>query len=305
MTPPAPPPPAPNAPRIGWLSTGRDPAARTLLSEVAERAARDGVPLDIACVLCNRVRGESPESDAFLDLVAQLGIPAITLSSSASWRAAQTAGVGREAWRDEFHDEALRLLEPQRLDLLVLAGYMLIASPSVCARYAMLNLHPALPGGPTGTWQEVIWELLRTGATETGAMIHLVTTELDRGPVIAFDRFPITGPAFDGLWAGFRAKLAGRGLPAIIADEGEAEPLFALIRRTGEAREIPLLYRTVAQFVLGRLSAGQGYVTLAGGQAGATAPPGKAQASGPRHAVTSPSLPIDLTAEVDAQVGRA
>ena len=49
---------------------------------------------------------------------------------------------------------------PYRLGVLVMAGYMLIVSPAMCRRFAILNLHPALPGGPTGTWQEVIWRLL-------------------------------------------------------------------------------------------------------------------------------------------------
>ena len=48
--------------KIGWLSTGRDPAACNLLGEVAERAARDGLPLDIALVFCDRERGESPRA---------------------------------------------------------------------------------------------------------------------------------------------------------------------------------------------------------------------------------------------------
>lgn len=287
------------APRVGWLSTGRDPAARNLLVKVVQHAARDGLPLRIAAAFCDRERGESPESDAYLDLVERLGIPAVTLSSAAGWHAAQAAGLSRETWRDEFHNEVLLLLEPHRLDVLVLAGYMLIVSPAMCTRYAMLNLHPALPDGPKGTWQEVIWELLRAGATETGAMIHLVTPDLDRGPVIAFDRFAITGPAFDPLWAAFRQKVAARGLPAVMTEEGEAEPLFALIRCTGEAREIPLLYRTVAQFVLGRLHAGHGVISVAGG-----APTNGARAgAGSGLSLESTGLPVDLTAEVDAQVG--
>ncbi|GAH59253.1 unnamed protein product, partial [marine sediment metagenome] len=42
-------------------------------------------------------------------------------------------------------------------------------------RYNMVNLHPAAPGGPTGTWQEVIWQLIENKAEETGVMMHLVT----------------------------------------------------------------------------------------------------------------------------------
>ena len=87
----------------------------------------------------------------------------------------------------------MELLVPYGLGALVMAGYMLIASPAVCRRYAILNLHPALPDGPTGTWQEVIWQLLDEGAAETGAMIHRATAELDRGPVISLFRLPIAG----------------------------------------------------------------------------------------------------------------
>lgn len=279
-------------PRIGWLSTGRDPAARNLLAEVVGRAARAGLPLNVALVFCDRERGEHAQSDAFLDLVDDLGLPAVTLSSTASWRSARAAGGDRASWRARFHDEVMRSLAPHRLDLLVLAGYMLVVSPAMCARYAMLNLHPALPGGPTGMWQEVIWELLRTGADETGALVNLVTPELDRGPVVAFDRFPIRGGAFDPLWAAFAEKVAARGLPAIMEREGEAEPLFALVRRTGEAREIPLLYATVAQFVSGRLCAGRGRVTS----------PGTTGAGG-TGAGSAAGLPLDLTEEVDREVG--
>jgi phosphoribosylglycinamide formyltransferase-1 len=251
--------------RIGWLSSGRDPAARDLLSETVRRAWRDGVALEIACVFCDRAPGEHPESDRFLELVNKLGYPAVTLSSARSWKewwdVDTTPGHGegahkhdvREAWRDAFHFIVSEQLRPFELDLLVLAGYMLVISPDMCERHAMINLHPALPGGPTGTWQEVIWELLRTDAHETGALINLVTSELDRGPVLSYCSFPIAGGAFDPLWMQFRRKRERRGIGAISIDEGEREPLFAEIRRLGTVREIPLLYQTVRQVVEGRL----------------------------------------------------
>jgi phosphoribosylglycinamide formyltransferase-1 len=268
---------------IGWLSTGRDPAARNLLADVVARSQHDGIDLDIAAVFCDREGGESSESDRFLDLAERLGFRAVTLSSAASWQAAQTAGRTREAWRHDFHESVMRCLAPFGLDVLVLAGYMLIVSPAMCRRYPMLNLHPALPGGPTGTWQEVIWALLRNGATETGAMIHLVTPQLDRGPVVAFDHFPIVGHDYDPLWEAFHDKVSRRSFDAVVQTEGESEPLFAAVRRRGEAREIPLLYRTVKQFVIGKLHTSGGAVL-----------------SGTRK------LPLDLTAEVDTELeGRA
>jgi phosphoribosylglycinamide formyltransferase-1 len=264
---------------IGWLSTGRDAAARNLLADIVGRAGLDEIPLNIKVVFCDREPGEDAESDLFLALADDLGFSSVCLSSARSWRAAQAGGDSREQWRAVFHERVMALLEPFALDVLVLAGYMLIISPSMCARYAMLNLHPALPGGPTGTWQEVIWTLLEANAVETGAMIHLVTTELDRGPVLAFDRFSVVGGDFDHLWSAFRQKVAVRGLAAVAAEEGEAEPLFAAVRRRGEQREIPLLYQTVRAFVSGRLRARGGSVSGDG--------------------VT---LPLDLTAEVSAEL---
>lgn len=267
--------------RVGWLSSGRDPAARNLLADVVARAQQDDLPLDIAAVFCDREPGESEESDQFLELVERLGYPAVTLSSAASWAEAQKQGVGRVAWRDEFHRGVMDLLVPYGLGVLVMAGYMLVASPAMCRRYASLNLHPALPGGPTGTWQQVIWRLLDEEAAATGAMIHLATAELDRGPVVTFFRLPIQGGDWAPLWEQFRAKRASTSLREIAAAEGEEEPLFAEIRRRGEAREIPLLYQTLARFAEGKLNTSAGAVF--------------AEAS---------RLPLDLTEAVEEEVER-
>jgi phosphoribosylglycinamide formyltransferase-1 len=262
--------------RIGWLSTGRD-----------------GLDLEIAAVFCDRLPGESPESDRLLALADGFGIPCLTLSSAASWRDWWRQDVPhdrpdlvhktaeRDRWRVAFHDQAMELLDPLAVDLLVLAGYMLVTSPAMCERYLMLNLHPALPGGPTGTWQEVIWELLRQEARETGAMIHLATAELDRGPVVTYCSFPIVGRRFDPLWLAFRRKLRDQGIVEIMAAEGEAEPLFAEVRRQGERREIPLLYQTVRQFVEGRLLVRDGLALALEGE-----------------------LPLSLTDEVEEELRR-
>jgi len=277
--------------RIGWLSSGRDAAARTLLSEVVGRARRDDVPLDIAVVFCDRERGEQAESDAFLDLARSLGLTTATLSSAASWhawrsrpetpdgaRVANRAAL-REAWREAFHDDVADLLESYHVDLLVLAGYMLITSPELCSRYAALNLHPALPGGPRGTWQEVIWQLIAGEARETGAMVHLATAELDSGPVVAYCSFPIVGLRYDRLWHAFRKQRDALSLDGVAAAQGERQPLFAEIRRQGERREIPLLYYTVREFALEHLLVRDGAIVGVGVEP-----------------------PVDLSNEVDAEL---
>lgn len=265
--------------RIGWFSTGRDQAACNLLADVVARAQRDDVPLEIGAVFSDRERGEAPESDRFLGLVQRLGLPAITLSSRASWAAAQELGVSRADWRNTYHRNVADLLVPYNLGVLVLAGYMLITSAELCRRFAILNLHPALPGGPKGMWQDVIWDLLEAEAEETGAMIHLATAQLDRGPVVAYFRLPLRGPDWDPLWQQWHVKRETMSVREIAAAEGEAEPLFAEVRRRGEIREIPLLYLTLRQFADGKLNTANGGVFA-----------------------ESTRLPLDLTELVDAEV---
>ncbi len=101
--------------------------------------------------------------------------------------------------------------------LSVLAGYMLITGKEMCQRYDMINLHPAAPGGPAGTWQEVIWQLIKNHTTESGVMMHLVTPELDKGPVVSYCTFPITGTAFDS----YRQHLNGQDISEIKNLQGE------------------------------------------------------------------------------------
>jgi phosphoribosylglycinamide formyltransferase-1 len=267
--------------RIGWLSSGRDQAAVNLLSDIVTRAQHDDARLEIGAVFSDRERGEAPESDRFLELVDRLGYPAVTLSSAASWAEAKKLGVSRSVWREEYHRGVMELLVPYRLGVLVMAGYMLISSPAMCRRFAILNLHPALPAGPTGTWQEVIWQLLEDEAEETGAMVHLATAQLDRGPVVSCFRFSLRGPDWDSLWARFRAKRETMSVAEIAAAEGEHEPLFAEIRRHGEIREIPLLYQTLRQFADGKLNTVNGCVFA-----------------------ESTRLPVDLTELVESEAVR-
>ena len=119
-------------------------------------------------------------------------------------------------------------------DLCVLAGYMLIVSQEMCRRYNMINLHPAAPGGPTGTWQEVIWQLIDSQAQETGVMMHLVTPELDKGPPVAYCTFPIRGDPFDKYWPEIE------GLQVNSSNGHDAgDSLFKPIRKNGVARECP------------------------------------------------------------------
>ena len=229
--------------KIGWFSTGRGEGSRNLLRSTWNAIIRGDLKAEISFVFCNRAEGEHEGSDEFMKLVNSYSIPLVCVSSNKH----KQGNTGD--WRTQFEEEVIEKLESYQFDLGVLAGYMLVIGKDMCGKYSMINLHPAAPGGPIGTWQEVIWNLIETKAKETGAMMHLVTPILDGGPVVSYCKFSIRGRQFDRYWN----EIKGLPLYEIQRHEGERNPLFVQIRKHGAAREIPLIVATIKAFSEGKI----------------------------------------------------
>ena len=104
-----------------------------------------------------------------------------------------------EAERNDFDKKVLSKISKYDVDIIVAAGYMLF-SPIICNYYKILNIHPALPNGPIGTWKNVILDLINKESTYSGISIHLMTPELDEGPNISFCKFNIKDNNNINLW---------------------------------------------------------------------------------------------------------
>lgn len=236
---------------IGWFSTGRGEGSLGLLKFVQERILDGRLDANIEFVFSNRGAGEAEGSDRYFGLVESYGLPLVT-ASSARFRRARGGRFAEH--REEYDRQVMDLLSPYDPEVCVLAGYMLIAGAAMCRAYSLLNLHPALPDGPIGAWQDVIWQLIEDEASQTGAMMHLATEEVDRGPVVSYCTTPITGGAFAPLWEEVR-----RGsLPVLRAEQGEDLALFQLIRRAEYRQEPYLLSETLGCLAEGRLTLGRG-----------------------------------------------
>ncbi|MCY4365445.1 MAG: formyltransferase family protein [Chloroflexi bacterium] len=241
---------------IGWFSTGRGEGSRGLLQFIQEHIDRGLLDARIQFVFSNRDRGQATGSDQFFDLAGSYNLPLVTRSSARHRRSRSSAGLSWEELRPEYDRLVLEDLRDYRPDICVLAGYMLIVSGEMCRRFSLLNLHPALPDGPIGTWQSVTWELIRQRATRTGAMIHLATEELDRGPVVSYCTVPIVGKDFDQDWR----ELEGLDVAEVKESPGEDLPLFQKIRRAQYVREPYLILETLRAVADGRVSVGNGTV---------------------------------------------
>jgi folate-dependent phosphoribosylglycinamide formyltransferase PurN len=238
---------------IGWFSTGRGPGSQGLLRFVQDRLEQGLLDARIQFVFSNREPGEAEGSDQLFELARNYGLNVATLSSSKFRR---EMGGRFADHRTEYDGRVMKLLSGYQPDICVLAGYMLIIGGPMCRQYPLLNLHPALPDGPIGTWQEVVWRLIENRTDRTGAMIHLATEEVDRGPLISYCTVPLTGPQIDEQWLAAEKH----DLDKVKGEVGEEFTLFQMIRQAEYEREPYLLFETLRAVADGRVSIRDGQV---------------------------------------------
>ena len=92
----------------------------------------------------------------------------------------------------EAHDEALRgVLESERIDFILFAGYMRILTPVVVKAFKgrWLNIHPSLL--PAFPGAHPIRDALAWGAKVTGVTVHFVDEEVDHGPIVLQQSVPV------------------------------------------------------------------------------------------------------------------
>lgn len=103
-----------------------------------------------------------------------------------------TSFVDSKAYsREDFDAALIEVIDTYQADLIILAGFMRILTPSFVQRYQgkLLNIHPSLLPKYTGlnTHQRAI----DAGDSEHGTSVHFVTEELDGGPVILQAKVPV------------------------------------------------------------------------------------------------------------------
>ncbi|WP_299614473.1 phosphoribosylglycinamide formyltransferase [uncultured Tateyamaria sp.] len=165
--------------------------------------------------------------------------PVVVVSNNANaggiaW--AKDAGLGtivvdhRPFGRDRpaFEAAITSALEPFELDLICLAGFMRVLTAGFVTpwRGRMLNIHPSLLPKYRGLHTHA--RALDAGDAEHGCTVHLVTPELDDGPILGQARVPVLeGDTPDDLAA------------RVLTQEHRLYP--AVLRRFAAGDETPLM----------------------------------------------------------------
>lgn len=233
--------------RIGWFTTARGPGSKGMFDNVTSAIESGKLDAKIEFVFSNRAPSESKTTDLFFNKVKKQKIKLFTLSSKnfkKNYNLPQKkTGLLLPQWREDYDAEIDKLINSEEYDIGILGGYMLILSAAFCKKHYLLNLHPALPDGPTGTWQEVIIELIKANAKISGMMMHQATEEVDRGPVATTCNFEIQNKSNAHLWDQLH-----KYSDVINNKEIENSELFQSIREMGLAIEPKFILATLQSF---------------------------------------------------------
>ncbi len=155
--------------RIVILISGRGSNMQALL-----RCCRtEAWPAQVVAVVANSADAQG------LVHAAERGVPTVVVDHRA------------HATREAFDVALMQAIDAHQPDLVVLAGFMRVLGASCVAHYAgrMINIHPSLlPAFPgLHTHQRA----LQAGCKAAGATVHVVTADLDHGPIIAQSVVPV------------------------------------------------------------------------------------------------------------------
>lgn len=155
--------------KVGVLVSGRGSNLQALLDAAADPA----YPAEIALVISN-----VPDVYA-LERAQQAGVPAAVIPHKDF------------ASREEFDAAMHMVLQAAGIDIVCLAGFMRLLTPGFAAAWAgrMINIHPSLLPSFKGlhTHQRAI----EAGVKLHGCSVHLVTPELDDGPILVQAAVPV------------------------------------------------------------------------------------------------------------------
>ncbi|MCP9850090.1 phosphoribosylglycinamide formyltransferase [Cyanobium sp. Morenito 9A2] len=93
--------------------------------------------------------------------------------------------------RAELDGALVRTFGEARVDLVVMAGWMRIVTPVLIEAYPqrLVNIHPSLL--PSFRGLDAVGQALAAGVTLSGCSAHLVTAEVDAGPILVQAAVPV------------------------------------------------------------------------------------------------------------------
>lgn len=150
--------------RLGILGSTRGTAMAHMISEIENKK----LDAEIAVVLSNKMDALILEKAKNAGIFAEFVDP-------------------KNLTREEYDVNVSKILETNQVDLIVLIGYMRILSKNFVEKWKdkIINVHPSLLPDFGGMMDlQVHQAVLNAGKKESGCTVHVVTEEVDGGPIV-------------------------------------------------------------------------------------------------------------------------
>ena len=154
--------------KIAVLVSGGGTNLQAIIDKIAEGVITN---TEIAVVISNNKNAYA------LERAKQAGIEAVCVSPKDYEN------------REQFNQEFFKTLDSYQVDLVVLAGFLVVIPPAMIQKYEnrIINIHPSLIPSFCGTGYyglKVHEGALARGVKVTGATVHFVDEGTDTGPII-------------------------------------------------------------------------------------------------------------------------
>ncbi len=157
--------------RVAVLASGRGSNFRALV----ERCQDSTFPAEVACLVTDDRTAKA------VAIAEEFGIP---------WHQVEP-GERRGRLAEGAEAAIVRVCEAERVDLILLAGFMRILEGALLDRFAgrIINIHPSLLPGFKGLNAQR--QALEHGVKIAGCTVHFVDKSLDGGPIILQAAVPV------------------------------------------------------------------------------------------------------------------
>jgi folate-dependent phosphoribosylglycinamide formyltransferase PurN len=168
--------------RVAGLVSGSGSSFRTIIEQQIGMEAIGLCPYEVVGILT-----DNPKSKTF-ELGKEFNVP-VFLNDIRAYYEKRRKKITDKQVREEYDKETVRLFEPVRPDFLAYAGYVWATTSPLVNAYIGVNAHPAdlsieKDGRRAYAGANGVRDALMGGENEVRSTLHLVTTQVDGGPIL-------------------------------------------------------------------------------------------------------------------------
>jgi len=182
--------------RVAGLVSGSGKSLVTIIEEQARMEAEGSAPYEVVGLFSDNPKSKAEE------IGKQYSIPVFTNDIRSFYKSRGKKITDRRV-REEFDREAVEALKSIRTDVLAYAGYVWATTAPLVNAFLGINGHPAdlsiMEGGRRKfAGAQGVRDALLAGETALASTVHIVTTEVDGGPILMISE-PVQVEKHEGL----------------------------------------------------------------------------------------------------------